>query len=745
VSAAAISVAIMTGLTLYAGAFHAFVFVRGGRKRRDLTFALIALGVSGYDLLSTVLYVTTSTEVGAVIAKAQLTVGFILIALFALFLTEYSGRPMPGWMRVVSGIHVVAALYTPFDRWGMILTATPSILRFDSVLFGPVVYYEPELGPLGAVVLALGGIALVVYLFVVSRWLARSGERRDARPLFIAGIIVLAGVAYDMLVSLRVVEEVYILPYTNAGVVLLMARILSRDVVEAARTKDALLESEARVRAILSGIPDSVVALDTHGVVIDLNPAAVELLGAPRQALVGRWIGDIGGLEDAPQLAAAEAGVELLQIRRADGSVRLVEAAESFLEDRSGSVRGSILVLHDATDQRALEQRLRQAQKLESLGRLAGGVAHDFNNMLAPILGYAQIARRKLGDDHPVAEDLEIVATAAEKAAELTRRLLALGRQQRLSLAPLDLTEVVSGMRPILERIVSEDVGMRFDLAADLPAVLADRVQIEQVLLNLVMNAADAMPAGGALTVRVQEASSDASAPSGRAVLLEVDDTGEGMDTTTADHIFEPFFTTKPRGRGTGLGLATVLGIIEQHHGRVVVSSTLGEGSVFRVSLPVPLGEPTEASVPASRPSHIRVAGRALVIEDDPLVRRMIGDVLLQQGFDVVAVRDGAGAVASADTAEGAPFDLVVSDVIMPGMNGPEVVARLRARMPALRCVFVSGHTEDALDLRGGLPPGTAFLRKPFGIDELIIASREAMGVPEPRSTSDGAAEPSAT
>jgi PAS domain S-box-containing protein len=725
----------MAGLTLYAGVFHAFVFLRGGRKRRDLTFAVIALGVSADDLLAMTLEATSSYSVGAIVARAQLTLGFALFACFALFIADCSGRPMPRWVRPIAVLHLAVAAYTPFDRWGLILTSTPSVLHLEHSIFGPVTYYEPQMGAFGGAVLALGGVTLVTYLFVAGRRLALDGRGRDGRALLLAGLVALVGVAHDVLVSLRVLEQLYILAYTNAGVVLLMARTLTGEVIEAARTKDALLASEARVRAVFAGIPDSILVLDRHGRVVDLNPAAVALLGVPREALLGRWIGEIARLEDAAPAASATTGptLELTQLVRSDGVVRSVEVAESFLEDRGGRVRGSILVLHDATEQRALEQRLGQAQKLESLGRLAGGVAHDFNNMLAPILGYAQIALRKLDRDHPAAGDLEVVATAAEKAAELTRRLLALGRPQRISLASLDVGEVVGGMRPILERLVSEDVRMAFELATELPPVLADRVQLEQVVLNLTMNAADAMPRGGALVVRVHESSVEASPLARRAVVLEVDDTGEGMDEATTARIFEPFFTTKPRGRGTGLGLATVLGIVEQHAGRVEVSSAPGEGTVVRVWFPA-LEAPLAASeVVAARPPRAQVHGRALVVEDEPLVRRMIADVLRQQGLEVVVARDGAEALAAA-AEDGPPFELVVSDVIMPGMNGPEVVERLRARAPELRCVFVSGHTEDALDLRGGLPPGTTFLRKPFGIDELVRAAREAMtaaGAPE--------------
>ena len=373
----------------------------------------------------------------------------------------------------------------------------------------------------------------------------------------------------------------------------------------------------------------------------------------------------------------------------------------------------------DQTEQRALEDDLRQSQKMEAVGRLAGGVAHDFNNMLTVILGNTQLMLASPSASPFLAENAEQIHQAAERAAKLVGQLLAFSRRQLLQLSTFDLNEVVTAMETMLRRIITVKVNLRTRLSPEPLVLRADRSRIEQVLVNLVVNARDAQPEGGTITIETRR--------SGQRVMLSVEDTGIGMDAQTRAHIFEPFFTTKEVGKGTGLGLSMVHGVVHQSGGQVDVESQPGQGTTFRIWLPLTAGAAT-AAAPREIPAPIvQAQGTLLLVEDEPAVRRLAAVSLRQAGYHVIEARTGEEALevtASPDLA----LDLVITDVVMPGLNGPELYEHLKVKRPGLKVIYTSGYPQNAMGSERTVDEGLAFLGKPFTPGSLRAHVRKILG-----------------
>ena len=407
------------------------------------------------------------------------------------------------------------------------------------------------------------------------------------------------------------------------------------------------------------------------------------------------------------------------RLRRADGTTGWVEAVGRAYPCPDGRSKRLVGVTLDVTERRRLEEDLRQAQRLESIGRLAGGVAHDFNNLLTTILGVSEVLLAETPPGAAMAEDLRAVRDAGRHAAQLTRQLLAFSRKQRLDIRVVDLDGVCVAFAPILARLLGEDVRLDVRPGAAGAAILADRAQVEQILLNLAANARDAMPGGGTLTVET----SLVRAASGPRVRLVVADTGAGMAPDVAARAFEPFFTTKGPGKGTGLGLASVYGIVDQHGGTVALRTAPGEGT--RVEIELPLAARAAASKPrAPEPPPVGRGEAVLVVDDEAGVRRLIRRALERIGYEVVDAADGPAALAALDG--GLAPHLLLTDVVMPGMRGPELAAAFRARHPGRPVLFMSGYAD-------GLPGGDAgaLIEKPIAPDALARAVRSALDAAE--------------
>ena len=403
---------------------------------------------------------------------------------------------------------------------------------------------------------------------------------------------------------------------------------------------------------------------------------------------------------------------------------------------------------------RSREQLAQQAQKMEAVGQLAGGIAHDFNNLLTVISGHCEMMQGEVPPDSPLSDDLGQVRRAAERAAALTRQLLAFGRRQLLQPKRLDVNRVVSAVEPMLRRVIGADIVIAVDLAPDMGVVVADEGQLEQVLVNLAVNARDAMPRGGTLTIATSNATldtpltlGDSTVPRGEFVTLAVRDTGIGMDAATRRRVFEPFFTTKALGKGTGLGLATVYGIVKQSRGYVTLATEQGVGSTFTLFLPRAAGAVAGDEAPATgvRATTPKLAGReatVVLVDDEPTLRLLAQRSLEQAGYRVISAANGAEALERIAAHEGR-IDILVTDLVMPVMGGRELVEQINARGLPMRVLFMSGYTDDEVMRRGLLEPGCAFLPKPFGLDAFIGKVREVLDAPShatPSFSSDGRA-----
>lgn len=453
-------------------------------------------------------------------------------------------------------------------------------------------------------------------------------------------------------------------------------------------------------------------------------------------------------LEATKRGVAEHTGISLVhRIVLPDGAIRYIqEQSRLILDERTGQPLKLIGTAHDITERREaeeaqsrLEAQLRQAQRLESIGRLAGGVAHDFNNLLTVIRGYCEFLLAELPAADPLREDVIQIQQASDRATTLTRQLLAFGRKQILAPTVLDLNALISQIRKMLERVIGEDITLTTTLQPDLWSVTADPGQLEQVLLNLVVNARDAMPTGGRLTIETHNRPAAPDTPEAEpSVLVIVADTGIGMDDHVRAQIFEPFFTTKGPGQGTGLGLATAYGIVTQSGGTISVESAPGKGATFTIALPASESQPRKGE--RSRHAGTALGGREtiLLVEDDGQVRRLARLALQEKGYIVLEARDGPEALALAERHVG-PIHLLLTDVVMPQLSGRALAEQLAVRLPRLKVLFTSGYTDDTVIRHGLLSADVTFLAKPFSPSTLAVKVREVLDRPEKVAGGGGA------
>jgi PAS domain S-box-containing protein len=496
-------------------------------------------------------------------------------------------------------------------------------------------------------------------------------------------------------------------------------------------------DTELRYRALLEEASDGIVVFDEDGRFIEANPSLCALLGYTRDELLGMRASDIIESADLSREPIAwdmlRAGlvrnVERRFVRK-DGTIVPVETKTRRMQD------GRFLsIVRDITERRQTEEalaalnerevQLRHAQKMEAIGRLAGGVAHDFNNVLTAIMGYTDLLLDDFAGDDARSQDLREIKKAAERAAGLTRQLLAFSRRQVLQPVTLDLNAIVLGIDKLVRRLVGEEIELTFDQAPELGKVVADPGQIEQVLINLAVNARDAMPEGGRLTIRTrnvslspEEARRLPPMAAGEYVTLDVEDSGQGIPTDVVPHIFEPFFTTKPQGKGTGLGLSTVYGIVKQSDGFIYVDSTLGRGSSFTVYLP------RVSEQPSSEKPAAGLLPVILLVEDEAAVRALAAGVLRRQGLTVVEAHNAKAALEAAAGQE--RLDLLVTDIVMPGGNGDKLAQELRSRRPRLKIIYMSGYSDESVRQAAGRE-GIPFLHKPFTPHALVKMVNETL------------------
>jgi hypothetical protein len=511
-----------------------------------------------------------------------------------------------------------------------------------------------------------------------------------------------------------------------------------------------LRRMERWLTSTLRSMGDGVVTTDVDGQVRNLNDVAATITGWTSEEAAGRNLADVLPLIDGkgapienPVTRVIAEGVVLglspdTMLVTRDGRRVPIQDSAAPIRDEAGAVVGAVIVFRDASDQlevqeqlQKAEAQLRHSQKMEAIGQLAGGIAHDFNNLMTVVLGYSEILRSTLPLTAETVEGLNAIEYSAQRAADLSRQLLAFGRRQVLKLEVLDLDAVLRDMAGMLARVIGEDVELQVISGGSLPPVRIDRGQMEQVVLNLATNARDAMPDGGRLELRTSRAEIDASIAgaqegpaAGSYVALDVTDTGSGMDEATRQRIFEPFFTTKDPGRGTGLGLSTVYGIVEQTGGAIRVHSEPGRGTSFRILLPAVETEAAAPSAPAVPDRIVRGTETVLLVEDHGAVRDLIRHALEHLGYTVVPCADAHEALALLPAVPA--VRLILLDLVMPRMGGLELFERLRAEGVTVRVLLMSGYAAEAA-VRGRLPDGVPFLPKPFTIAQLAAGVRQAI------------------
>ena len=554
----------------------------------------------------------------------------------------------------------------------------------------------------------------------------------------------------------RRVMESRVGPLRDESGVIIAALCMTRDITERRASEQRLRESEARFRRLVERAPLGSYLNDATGTTVYCNPRLAAIFGRPAEEIVaGMWRDSVHPADQDPLMAACIAFFEGnddemhydYRIVRPDGAIRTLVVEQVRLRTPDGTTEGFIGVIDDVTERRALEDQLRRSQKLEAVGQLAGGVAHDFNNLLTVIGNYGQFLKQELAPGTRGRADLEELLNATRRATSLTRQLLTFGRKQIAAPKLLAPNDVIRGVEEMVRQLIGEHIALVVDLEPRAGRVLADPSQLEQILVNLAVNARDAMPSGGQLTIetstmRLGPSDLLSPAPSGAVpairgsagehVVVRVTDTGLGMDEETQRRVFEPFFTTKPQGRGTGLGLATIYGIVAQAGGRLCLRSAPGRGTTIEVYLPRQAADPPEHVAPEAPNVSSLLTGSEtiLVAEDEAAVRESVRRILERAGYSVIEARHGADALLLWRERRD-EIALVLTDLVMPEMRGGELAECVRASDPDAKIIYMSGYASEAA--RSTVSPNDTLITKPFDADTLLRAVRDALdGVPQP-------------
>jgi PAS domain S-box-containing protein len=515
---------------------------------------------------------------------------------------------------------------------------------------------------------------------------------------------------------------------------------LQSEIADRKRIQEALRTSENRYRDLIENANDIIYTHDLEGNFLSVNKAGELAMGYPRQELlqmnIAQWLSPLQ-TESVRQMVDRQlqnqeqkAFYSLEVVTKEGRELTLDVSARLIYRDRNPIALEGIA--RDVTDRILLEERLQQSQKMEAVGRLAGGIAHDFNNLLTAITGYSELLLHRAEELGPLRKYIDEILRAGRSSESLTRQLLAFSRRQVLEPKILDLNTVVGNVHKMLRRLIGEDIELVTVFGPDLARVKADPGQLQQVILNLAVNARDAMPQGGKLVIETANIELDAEEARRRAtkagpyVVLTVKDTGFGMDTETISHIFEPFYTTKEQGKGTGLGLSTVYGIVKQSEAAISVTSQPGQGTTFRIYFPQVEGEVELVEVAKSTARRASGTETVLLVEDEELVRNLVRDILKQHGYSVLEAHHGTEALRVALQHNG-PIHLLLTDVVMPQMGGRVLAQRLKTFRPGIRILYISGYVDDATIQEGVSNPGTSFIQKPFTVEILSRKVRELL------------------
>jgi two-component system, cell cycle sensor histidine kinase and response regulator CckA len=516
------------------------------------------------------------------------------------------------------------------------------------------------------------------------------------------------------------------------------------------RIRRQLVEREEFFQLINDNAADMIAVVDAEGKRLYNSPSYQRILGYDPEELEATSSLDQVHPDDRQLVADATTEARRTgngrrieyRMRHKNGTWVFIESTASVVRNAAGEVQNIVIVNRDIGERRRLEQQLHQSQKMDAIGRLSGGVAHDFNNLLGVIIGYGEILEERVPESDPLRASVDQILKAGRRASSLTRQLLAFSRQQVLEPKILSLNAVVSDMEKMLHRLIGEDIELAIQLEPQLGSTRADQGQIEQVIMNLVVNARDAMPDGGKLAIQTWNFEIDQKfaeryaypVVTGSYVLLTVSDSGTGMDTATQQRIFEPFFTTKEKGKGTGLGLSTVYGVVKQSGGYIDVISAPEKGTTFNIYLPRTAQKVSAEDHEANQPTATRGSETILIVEDEDSLRTLTRDILRLKGYTVLEAANGAEAIELSNRTPG-EIHLLLTDVVMPGINGRALADQLKLKRPGMKIAFMSGYTGQRVGQKEILEPGSFFIQKPFSREQLATRVREALELPVPPTT----------
>ena len=733
--------AAMAAITLFVGAWHLMVYVRGAREPEHFWFALACFAIGLYDVCCAGGYATADPNASALWQRGQFLAMALFVPTFVWFLLSYTRQKLPVAAPAATLYYSVQAvlLLTVWNDWVFVPEPHATIVHLP---WGdPIVYSELRHGILLRLQgwVSLGFVAVGVALVVRYVRGATRAEWSRAIPLAAALLVFLAGATNDVLVGNGVYAFLYVLEYAYLVLVLVMTLSMSTAVLELTRARAEIKRSHDRMQRMFESVHDVYAEIAMDGTILEITPSVDRFHGLNRSGLLGHSIREfyadperreayLNELRDHGQVEGFEIDVRLPNgdVRTTSVNARVVTADEDGKPRIATSIRDITEQKRAAAEHEKLEQQIQHTQKLESLGVLAGGIAHDFNNLLTGIVGSADLAGLTLTGDHPAQGHLSIVREASQRATELCQQMLAYSGRSSFKVESVNLSRMAAKMGGLLRVSVSKQVQLALHLADDLPAVEADAVQVRQILLNLVVNASEAMgEQGGQLevTTNVRQCTPadldspyvDYALPGGEYVFLRVSDTGCGMDQETLARLFDPFFSTKFAGRG--LGLAAVLGIVRGHSGSIRVDSAVGRGTTFEVLLPAS----DRRTAPSSRPSQCANwcgRGRVLLVDDETHVREVGALMLEQLGFKVHAVDGGRSAIA-AFREDADAFSLAIVDVTMPDMNGGQVFRELRKIRPDMKVVLASGHSQQEITAQFSGEGLAGILQKPFTLETL--------------------------
>lgn len=743
-SSLSVSVLCVASVTFCVGIYHFMLHAKLRERRVDLAFGLLCLTAAVYDIATACLYSSGSIESAIPWQRTQ----FVILAGMAIaclwFACEFIGRKFGLAERIISAYFLCQLAVTAVERHGLTLTAEPAVKNFSFLGIIPVTYYEVKVGSL-TVIQGIAGLAVCIYIIVLLAGYFRKGHRHEAMPILLGLSLLTIGVINDAAVGWGLYKSIYIIEFSYLCLIACMGYALNNIYFETQHELHQTSEGLRQLGAAVNAAAESIVISDDKGTILYVNPAFEKMTGYAKDEVIGRNAGIVSsGKQDKAfyddmwgVLSAGRVWRGRFVNRKKDGTLFKEDAVISPVHDKSGKIHNYVAVKRDVTQETILETQLRHSQKMEALGQLASGVAHDFTNMLAIIMGHSQLMGAKTGENEDLNEHLYSINEATGKMSALTGELLAFAHKKPLTLKAMNLNKVLRGMNDLLSRTVDINVDLTMHTLDEKIMVEIDPDHIEQVLMHLILNSLDAMPEGGHLTietslvhlsqkdaVQFQDGVREDERLGGKYAVLSISDTGCGMNEEVKSHVFEPFYSTKGKGRTTGLGLSTSYGIVAQHNGHIGVYSHPGKGTTFNIFLPVIDAAEESVDTALSGDSGKLKGVVVLVSEDEEIVRRTLVRILHGLGCSVIEASSSHEARAIfMDKPE--EIDVLFTDVMMSGIGGVRLAEELRVVKPGLKVIYASGYPRNHLVKMGIMEDGEVFITKPLSAMTVVTRIEE--------------------